>query len=190
MPKFAAVLLAGGASRRMGRPKALLEVAGAKLWRRQMGLLQQLEPAEIMISAGTDWTVESGPWTVVCDRVPGLGPLGGIDAALRTMSSKLLLVLAVDMPAMSAGFLAGLVCSAGSQGIVPEEGGIYQGLAAIYPREIGPLLDEGLQRGDHSLQGLVKRAIQSDLVKARPIVECERALFRNANHPADLEFGA
>jgi molybdopterin-guanine dinucleotide biosynthesis protein A len=185
-PVFAAVLLAGGASRRMGSPKALVEVEGRPLWRRQVELLQGLGPAELMISAGEDWAVEPGPWAVVRDRVPGMGPLGGIAAALESMSSDLLLVLAVDMPDMSAGFLGEIVRSAGPGGVVPEEAGIYQGLAAVYPRPIRALVEELLGGDDRSLQSLVGRAVREGLVTARPVAESERRLFRNVNRPADL----
>jgi molybdopterin-guanine dinucleotide biosynthesis protein A len=124
----------------MGCPKALIEVEGKPLWRRQVELLRSLGPSELMVSAGGDWAVEPGPWTVVRDRVAGLGPLGGIDAALEATSSDRLLVLAVDMPAMSARFLGELVRAPGPRGVVPVEGGLYQGLAAVYPGSIRPLL--------------------------------------------------
>ena len=185
-PEFAAVLLAGGASTRMGRPKALLEFEGRPLWHRQVGLLQSLNPAQLMISAAQDWEVPSGPWTVVRDRVAGLGPLSGMDAAFEATSLGLLLVLAVDMPAMSAGFLGGLVRSAGPKGVVPEDFGIYLGLAAVYPRSIQPLLKEALGGGDRSLQYLVRKALRDGLVAGRAVAEVERPLFRNLNRPADL----
>lgn len=187
--EFTAVLLAGGASKRMGRPKALVEVAGVPLWRRQMGLLRQLAPMEILISAGEDWAVEPGPWTVVRDRVPQLGPLGGIDAALRAMSSDFLLVLAVDMPDMSAEFLEGLCRAAGPKGIVPEQEGHFQGLAAIYPRTILTLLEEILAGDDRSLQHLVKKAIRMGVAEGRPIAEGDSKLFTNCNLPTDLRSG-
>jgi molybdopterin-guanine dinucleotide biosynthesis protein A len=170
----------------MGSPKALVELEGTPLWRRQASLLQGLKPAQLMISAGGDWKVGPGPWTVVRDRVPGLGPLGGIDAALRASSCEMLLVLAVDMPAMSAEFLGELVRSAGPRGVVPEDKGLFQALAAVYPRSILPLLEEVMGGEDLSLQSLVHEAVRSGLVSRRPIADHEVPLFRNVNWPADL----
>jgi molybdopterin-guanine dinucleotide biosynthesis protein A len=184
--EFSAVLLAGGASSRMGFPKALISAGGRPLWRRQVELLECLGPAEVMISAGADWDAGEGPWPVVRDRVPGLGPLGGIGAALGAMSSQLLLVLAVDMPFMTAAYLAGLVEEAGPNGVVPVDDGLFQGLAAVYPKSVGALLEEALAGEDRSLQFFVNRALRGGLVTARPIAAPERPLFGNVNRPEDL----
>jgi molybdopterin-guanine dinucleotide biosynthesis protein A len=109
-----------------------------------------------------------------------------MDAAFEATSLGLLLVLAIDMPAMSAGFLSGLVRLAGPKGVVPEDFGIYQGLAAVYPRSIQPLLKEVLGGEDRSLQFLVRKALGDGLVLGRAVAEDERPLFRNLNRPADL----
>jgi molybdopterin-guanine dinucleotide biosynthesis protein A len=183
---FSAVVLAGGQSTRMGRPKADIEVGGIPLWRRQVDLVAGLNPSKLMISVGEGWMPADGRWTVVRDRVPGLGPLGGIQAALGSMSADFLLVLAVDMPSMSRGFLERLIKLAGTKGVVPEENGAYEGLAAIYPGSIGPIVDEALGREDRSLQSMIRRAIAERLVEALPIAEQEKPLFRNVNSPADL----
>ncbi|HEY4989457.1 MAG TPA: molybdenum cofactor guanylyltransferase [Opitutaceae bacterium] len=183
---FSALLLAGGASTRMGRPKALLEFEGMPLWRRQARLLQSLGPQELMISAGVDWEVEAGPWTIVRDRAPGMGPLGGLAVALETMAADLLLVLAVDMPGMSAGYLGQLLASAGQGGVVPEENGVYHGLGAVYPRSLGALVGEALAGEDRSVQSVVRRAVREGLVTPRPIAPGEEGLFRNVNRPEDL----
>jgi molybdopterin-guanine dinucleotide biosynthesis protein A len=170
----------------MGRPKALVVIEGRPLWRRQAELLQTLGPQELMISAGDDWTVEPGPWTVVRDRIAGMGPLGGIAAAMEAMAAELLLVLAVDMPGMTAEYLAQLLASAGPGGVVPEENGFYHGLAAVYPLAVGELLVGALGGDDHSMQSVIKRAIRDGLVTARPIGAGEWHLFRNMNRPEDL----
>jgi molybdenum cofactor guanylyltransferase len=183
---FSALLLAGGASTRMGRPKALVEFEGAPLWRRQALLLRSLGPQDLMISAGADWTLEAGPWTVVRDSAPGMGPLAGIAVALEAMATDLLLVLAVDMPGMSAQYLGELLASAGQKGVVPEENGVAHGLAAVYPRAMGALVRETLAGDDRSVQSVVRRAVHDGLVTLRPIVAGEGLLFRNVNRPEDL----
>lgn len=186
MKPFSAVILGGGRSTRMGSTKALVEIGGVPLWRRQVALVQKLGPLDLMISSGTDWEPGEGPWTVVRDRVAGLGPLGGIQAALESMSTELLLVLAVDMPDMSLKFLERLAALAGPKGVVPEQCAFYQGLAAIYPRSVKDLVDEALLGKDRSLQSLVARAVSASLVASLSIEAADRPLFRNVNSPRDF----
>jgi molybdopterin-guanine dinucleotide biosynthesis protein A len=183
---FSAVVLAGGRSSRMGSPKALVEVEGIPLWLRQAAVLQSLRPAELVISAGSEWEPGKGPWKVVVDRSPGRGPLGGIDAALATMTTDYLLVLAVDMPAMLPEYLRTLVGLAGPKGVVPVDAGLYQGLAAVYPRSAGALVEEYLGGDDFSLQRFLRAAVAQGLMKAAPVSAAERPLFRNVNRPDDL----
>ena len=183
---LSAVVLAGGRSTRMGRPKATLEFAGIPLWLRQVALAQSLGTRDIMISSGPDWSPERGPWKVVSDRVPGKGPLGGLQAALDSMSTEWLLVLAVDMPDMTQDFLERLVAFARTRGVVPLVDGFYQGLAAIYPRTMRGIVDEALGGEDRSLQALVGRALEMGLVDAMPVADADKPLFRNLNRPEDF----
>ena len=100
-----AVLLAGGKSSRMGRDKSSLPVNGEPLWRRQLAILRATEPAEIFISGMRDGPYAECGVEILADEFPDCGPLGGIATALRRCTSDHLLVLAVDMPAMTAAFL-------------------------------------------------------------------------------------
>jgi molybdenum cofactor guanylyltransferase len=170
----------------MGKPKALIELDGIPLWERQIKLLREIGPKELMISAGNDWNVGQGPWTVLRDRTPVLGPIEGIAVALASMSTDFLLVLAIDMPAMSAAYLLALVGEAGPMGIVPVIDGCYQGLAAIYPRSVSAILEDARGSADRSLQHFIRRALSDDLLVERPVSEAERGLFRNVNRPEDL----
>jgi molybdopterin-guanine dinucleotide biosynthesis protein A len=170
----------------MGAPKALIPFEGVPLWRRQVSLLEALDPAELLISAGADWSPGTGPWTVVRDKTPGLGPLGGIAAALRAARTGLLLVLAVDMPSMTAGCLRSLAAAAGPHGIVPARDGLYEALSAVYPASILALAEESLGGGDRSMQRFVRRALLEGLVAAQPIPPHELPLFKNLNRPSDL----
>jgi molybdenum cofactor guanylyltransferase len=180
------MLLGGGASSRMGMPKAMVLVDGEPLWRRQVKVLQGLGPAEILISAGSDWAPEPGPWTILRDRAPGLGPLEGVGAALASMTTDLLLVLAVDMPSMSTAYLQGLVDAAGQKGVVPERDGTYQGLSAVYPRACAAVADQVLASADRSIQFFVKRLLREGFAEVKPVSDAEQDLFRNVNRPGDL----
>jgi molybdopterin-guanine dinucleotide biosynthesis protein A len=138
---FAAVVLAGGRSTRMGTDKAFLEWQGRRLLDRQLDLLRSLEPVQLFVAgrAGVDYTATGA--RVVCDAIPDLGPLGGLAAALEAATAPFLLVLAVDLPAMTPDFLRGLLvrCRSGVGAVAHTAAG-WEPLAAVYPREILPLV--------------------------------------------------
>lgn len=192
MTPFAAVLLAGGQSQRMGRDKALLPLPdGRVLWQRQLAVLQELAPAELFISGpARDGFPPDIP--LLPDDAPGLGPLAGIAAALATIQSKRLVVLAVDLPSMTAGYLRGLLDDDGpgvsSQGIVPQlRGGFLEPLAATYPKTALVAAQGGLRRADRSLQTFARVLIDSGQVRARPVSSADTGLFVNWNEPGDFQ---
>ena len=71
MKRFAAVLLAGGRSTRMGTNKALLDYQGMPIWRFQMDKLIQLGPDQLFFSVQSGMEFPSGSWTFVHDRSAG-----------------------------------------------------------------------------------------------------------------------
>ena len=181
--RFSAVLLAGGRSSRMGREKALIEIEGVPLWRRHLETLGRLSPDELFLSGpGRDPAVEA-----IADEVAGAGPLAGVAAALRRSSSRLVLVLAVDLPMMTTAFLRSLLhlCTA-EQGVVPQRAEHYEPLAAVYPKRSAKLAAAALRNGDFSMQNFVRAALEQDLLLLRKIEDDEMPLFANLNTPADL----
>ena len=85
---FSAVVLAGGASSRMGSDKAWIEVGGVPLVRRQLDIVREAGASEVFLSgrAGVDYRGLDVP--VLLDARPGMGPLAGVQRALdRTIAS-------------------------------------------------------------------------------------------------------
>jgi len=185
---LAALLLAGGASTRMGQPKALLEAAGRPFWEAQMEKLQALDPDELFISIPRELSLPSGPWQVLHDEKVGLGPLSGLHAALQAMTGEWLVVLAVDLPEMTTAFLRNLheAATAKGCGLIPQLDGFYEGLAAIYPRSLADLCQTHLASKDRSLQRFARQAVADGQLSIYPVTEENRALFRNVNRPTDL----
>src|SRR5438309_11196253 len=76
------LVLAGGESRRMGRPKAWIEVGNTVLLRY---VVERLAPAfsEVVVSFGEPAQMEPlVPYRVVFDRKRSAGPLAGLEASL------------------------------------------------------------------------------------------------------------
>ncbi len=185
MRKFAAVLLAGGRSSRMPTNKAFLEYDGMPMWRFQIDKLAALGPDQLFLSVQPGAEFPAGPWTFVNDRAAGLGPLGGLEAALRQTPSEFLLTLAVDMPQMTVNLLRELLEQSGPAGTVPLLDGFYCGTATVYPVRILPLVEEILAGRDRSFQRLIGQAIKSGMLKAKEIPASQAALFANWNSPED-----
>lgn len=187
---FAAALLAGGQSRRMGQDKALLEWQGEPLWRVQLGKIASLNPARLLISCREEQGLSPVPLGVqpVYDPPDNQGPLPAIWRCLDQVRLPLL-VLGVDMPGMTAEFLGKIV----QRGLaVPGRGLVYEGargfepLAAMYPVEALPLLKEAVDTGNYRLQAFVRATVEAGLLEALPVPAHAAGCFSNLNTPADF----
>jgi len=187
-PPFTAVLFAGGKSTRMGCDKATVLIDGQPLWRRQLTTLRALQPHEFFISGKPDGPYAGAGFEILADNFPGLGPLAGLEAALRRASHPLVLVLAIDLPEMTAEFLSSLVRSPGLEvkGCVPQFDDWFEPLAAVYPTACLPLAQECLRAADHSMQRFVRVAVDQGFIKVCRLDQNERPLFKNINRPGDL----
>jgi len=184
---FSAVILAGGKSSRMGQDKARLKVEGRPLLARQIELVRRVAAAEIFISsrAGEEYSEFGLP--VLHDRFPDAGPLGGIERALDTARSPLLLVLAVDMPCMTADQLDRLktVSSAG-RGVVPRLAGRLEPLAAFYPKTAQAIAAKLLSERSYAVRVFAEQCRQSSLVEFYEPGEADAHCFSNWNTPDDV----
>ena len=182
---FSAALIAGGRSTRMGTDKAQLDWQGQPLWRHQWVTLQRCG-AEVTVVCARKGQEFPGV-RVLLDETEDLGPLSGLLRALETSAQPLVLVLAADLPQMTATFLRGrLLASVRDEiGVVPRLEGFYEPLAAIYPVRMAEEVRRRLQAEDRSLQSLCRWAEQNGLIRSVEVAPSERGLFRNLNRPQD-----
>lgn len=187
-PQFAAVLIAGGRSTRMGRDKAALVVEGQPLWQRQLATLRATGANELLISGRTNGPFAASGVQVIEDLTPGAGPLAALEAALTHASTPFVMVLGIDLPAMRADFLRGLMQTARRTGrsVIPEMDGWFEPLAAVYSQSVRPFVETALRGPDRSMQRFIREALEHDLAITHPISGEERPLFRNLNSPEDL----
>lgn len=211
-PAFAAALLAGGKSSRMGADKALLDWHGAPLWRGQLGKLIELNPDRLLLSCREEQHLKNVFAEFVFDPPDNPGPLGAIVRCLEVANAKErdlpgpgeriaggtepvpLLVLAVDMPHMTPAFLlsmlkqcdgssAGLVCRRGTGNGVP--GPFLEPLCAVYPAAALPLMREALAGRNLKMQDAVESLVAAGLMQVRGLNAGEVPLFFNANTPEE-----
>jgi molybdenum cofactor guanylyltransferase len=179
---ISAALLTGGESRRMGKDKATLIWNGRSLWQNQVEILRRLPARELLISARTDPAWRPADTVFVPDEPPSNGPISGIAAALRAITTTHLVVLAIDMPCMRSEYLRNLVSRVGTgSGLIPMIDGRAEPLAAVYGIGAGPYFDGALVGRDFSLRSVVQRLIGDGLLMEMPVHESEEFLFENLN---------
>ena len=198
-------VLAGGASRRFGSPKAVAKLHGRPLWRIASDRLRAVCPRVVLVAndpetfhehagaapQGTQ-SASDAQLEIVPDRTPGLGPLGGLDAALALAANAGLdgvLALAVDMPwvpetairRLAEEFATGLAGKARPR--APRTGPPwgFEPLCAVYP--VGALagIEAALAAGVREA-GAFARSQGTVLVECRTPLEA----FRSVNAAGDL----
>lgn len=108
-------MLAGGASRRMGRDKAALVVAGKSLAERAAERLREI-CSEVCLADGGRGLLPGCP---SLRDGPGEGPAAGILGAAAAYRGRSLLVLACDLPRVPVALLAALAQSAQPASLAP-----------------------------------------------------------------------
>jgi molybdenum cofactor guanylyltransferase len=102
---YSAAILAGGhATRFDGRDKSALVVGGRTILERQIEVLSEVA-GDVMIVGGPIRSDLPAGIRQVADNVPGCGPLGGLHAALSAARGTATVVLACDMPYVTAPLL-------------------------------------------------------------------------------------
>jgi molybdopterin-guanine dinucleotide biosynthesis protein A len=184
-----AFVLAGGESSRMGRNKALLELAGIPMILRMIRLVaplvrrvQVVGPPELFTPFGL---------SAVPDDTPGLGPLGGIATALRCARTPWFLILGCDLPYLNRDWLRFLIDRAlGSEAgaVIPVSAGGYEPLCAMYHERLAGPIAEALARG---VRKVIEAFGEITIEVLRPEewgeFDPDGLLFKNMNTPEDYE---
>jgi molybdopterin-guanine dinucleotide biosynthesis protein A/molybdopterin converting factor small subunit len=143
-----AVILTGGKSSRMGRPKALLPFNGEPLIVHIVRALQHLFP-DIVVVAAPEQELPQLPATLVRDEVPFQGPVGGIYYGLKAAGGEYCFVTSCDVAFLNFSLISNLISQISDYDVVvPYWESRFQPLHAVYRRSVLPLLKEQLERGE------------------------------------------
>jgi molybdenum cofactor guanylyltransferase len=187
-PDLSAFVLAGGKSTRMGTDKAFVVLQGRKLVERALELARSVTSTVSIVGDPAKFAA-FGP--VVADIFPGCGPLGGIHAALRGSETDLNLILAVDLPLVSAALLHYLVIRAVESPTalvcVPRTGQRWQPLCALYRRQFRDLAEQSLRAGRFKIDALFDPK-RTQVITGEQLLAAgfSADLFTNVNTPGDL----
>jgi molybdopterin-guanine dinucleotide biosynthesis protein A len=152
-----AAVLAGGASRRMGSPKAALPYGAGTLAEHQTSRLSRaFEEVWLVVRDAPGFPF--GPARVLFDSDPVQSALSGVLRALEEAADRVL-VLAVDLPLVPEAVLAELArrsLASDAAAVLPENAGELEPLAGVWRRSA---LAEGRRRaaaGERSLRDFAR----------------------------------
>jgi molybdenum cofactor guanylyltransferase len=172
----------------MGTDKAFLKLGDRTLLERAISLLRSA-CSEVAIVGEREKHFTFG--RVIEDVYKGRGPLAGIHAALVNSSAELNLILAVDLPFVSAELLRFLLASAERTDAVitvPHSASGFQPLCAVYRRPFAeaaePALREGKNKIDALFGSVTVRMLEESELRAAGFSDRS---FSNLNTPEDVQ---
>ncbi len=146
------VVLAGGMSRRLGRDKAMEPFGGEPLIRRSLSRVSQVVDETIVVvndaARGRELPLPDET-RVAVDRWPGAGSLGGIFTGLEAARAEWALVVACDMPFLSAPLLRRILSMReGHDAVAPALDGRPEPTHAAYSKACLPHIERRLRAND------------------------------------------
>ncbi|MFG2625124.1 NTP transferase domain-containing protein [Streptomyces sp. NPDC048473] len=168
MTPYDAIVLAGGAAKRLGgADKPGIRVGGRALLDRVLAACA--DASTTVVVGGRRPTVRAVTWTR--EEPQGGGPLAALDAGVRRTAAEWVLVLSADLPFLGESTVGALLAAAGDGqwdgALCTDQDGRDQPLVAVYRAE--PLRRElALLATEHgSLSGLPLRLLTNELDLAR-----------------------
>lgn len=163
----------------MGRTKALVEVDGAPMASLVCRTLREVPCDEVFLVGGDPVELSVLDLTVVADRHPGAGPVGGILTALHHASTEQVLVVACDLPYLTSDTLNRLLERADATHVVVARTDRIQPMIAVWPQSTTADVERAFASGIRSIHRLLDELEVSE-------VSVDPADVVNVNTPNDL----
>ncbi len=181
------IILTGGASRRMGRDKALLDIKGRALVELLAERYSQL--GEVALSVAGASSFQDIGYKILPDQYPGLGPINGIISAFRQTQAERIFLTAVDLPFGDVELARLLLDRLENYDacLIQRNNGLDEPAFAVYSRSSLEKAENCLMNGRRSFKNLlatlnVRKVREEDL----PQFDLSRILF-NMNTPDDYK---
>jgi molybdopterin-guanine dinucleotide biosynthesis protein A len=191
MGSVAALILCGGQSRRMGRPKAWLPFGPEVLLQRVARLVATVTDPLVVV-AGPDQDLPELPGSIltVRDPVAHRGPLQGIATGLAALPETvdLAFATATDVPFLRPAWVTRLVELIGENDLaIPFIDGYHHPLAALYRRTTVLLAVRTLLTADRLRPVFLTETVRTRVVTPEELREADPdlATLRNLNAPED-----
>jgi molybdenum cofactor guanylyltransferase len=188
-----AVVLCGGESRRMGRPKAWLPFGAELMLQRVVRLVgTSARPIVVVAAPGQDLPGLPRDVLIVRDEISGRGPLQGLAAGFGALGDEVDLVYATgtDVPFLEPRWITKLTELIGESDLaIPSIGNYYHPLAALYRKgvvlpAIDALLAQDRLRPLFLVDAVKTRVVLADEMR---VVDPDLGTLRNLNHPEEYE---
>lgn len=190
MQPISVIVLAGGASRRMGANKALLTIDGNEtLIARVVRHMRPLTDDRLLVTNTPELYADLG-LRQTNDLYPGKGPLAGLHAGLSAARHEWVFAVACDMPLVDHRLVRYMILlSQGQQAVVPRPtADTLEPLHALYGKTCLPAIEERLAAGDLRMISFYA-AVRVRYVEAEEIAifDPHGLSFSNANTPEDWQ---
>lgn len=169
-----------------GIDKAFLRVGGETIFARTLGVLRRCFTRVVVVS-NTPEKYAGYAVDVTADELVGLGPLGGLHAALGRIQTHYAFVTACDMPYLREEPIRYLVSRLRDQdAIVPHWDGDIEPLHALYAARLRPRIAEATARGARALRDVLPE-LDVEYVSQATMAQVAGAeeSFRNVNTPEE-----
>jgi molybdopterin-guanine dinucleotide biosynthesis protein A len=186
------IVLCGGRSSRMGRPKAWLPFGGELMLPRVVRILRAVvDPVVVVAAPGQDVPPLPAEVEVVRDEIEGKGPLGGLATGLAALEGKAdaAYLSSCDVPFLKPAFVGRVVELLAQAAVaVPRVGDYFHPLAAVYRLSVR---DEVLKllAADRLRPVFLFDAVPTHIIEPPELADADpdfRSL-RNLNSLADYE---
>ena len=180
------LILAGGASSRMGCPKHLLPVSGGTMIDQIINRVGTLFGEVIIAGRGLDLCRSSV--RIVEDIRPERSPLVGILSGMKASSTSNVFVLGCDMPFVKPGLVHLLASGKNDTNdvVIPVVRGYLEPLCAMYSCSTSDRIEQYLDSGGRKVTGFfqtvsVTEVRESEIRLFDPLLKS----FTNLNTPSD-----
>ena len=179
--KIRGLVLAGGKSSRFGTDKALATYQGVSFLERAVTLLDGMCLKPVVIARRErNYSFLTCP--VLYDKLPDLGPLGGLYTAMTVFKDTTFLVLTCDMPALDEAALKGLLDSHEPHRMLTfysMADGTEQPFPGVYEASLFGPICEKIKKETLSMKSLFETLPEKKVVFWRG----EPEILRNINYP-------
>jgi molybdenum cofactor guanylyltransferase len=186
-------IVAGGANQRFGgEPKGLRRVGGVRIIDRVASALRAVTPEIVLVANAPDAREWLAGVPVHRDVRSERGSVVGLHTAIASIpAGDIALVVAWDMPFVSAGLLSLLVrrVGEGASAAIPESPSGPEPFCAAYSTACLDDIERAVARGDFRMSSIVSTLANASRVgdaEVRSFGDPAR-LFFNVNSPGDLE---